>query len=101
MDEKKDILQIRVQPRAAKNEISGWKGEALYVRLTAPPVDGAANKAIVEFIAEQLNVKRHQIRLISGDKSRDKTLEVEGLSQDEIFMRLGKGADAEEGQAGK
>ena len=89
--EERVTLPIRVQPRASKNEVAGWRDGTLCVRLTAPPVEGAANKAVVEFVADQLGLKRHQVTLVSGEKSRDKMLTIEGLSREEIESRLGKG----------
>ena len=80
-----------MQPRASRNEVAGWKGRVLCVRLTAPPVEGAANKACVEFLAERLGVKRHQVTLVSGEKSRDKVLAIEGMTQEDLEARLGKG----------
>jgi len=68
-------LAIHVQPRASRNAIVGWHGDALKVALTAPPVDGAANTALIAFLAEALGLKRGQIRLLHGDSSRQKLLE--------------------------
>jgi uncharacterized protein (TIGR00251 family) len=82
-------LSIRVQPRARKDEIAGRRGEALLVRLTAPPVEGAANRALIRFLAQQLGVRPGQITILRGGKSRDKVLQVEGLGADEIERRLG------------
>ena len=93
-EEQTVTLAIRVQPRASKNEIAGWKEGRLYVRLTAPPVEGGANKAAVEFLAERLGLKRHQVTLVSGEKSREKVVAVEGLNREEILTKLGKGTGA-------
>lgn len=81
-------MSVRVQPRASKNEIAGWQEGTLRVRLTAPPVEGAANQALVEFLAEALGVRRADIALVSGGKSRTKTIEVSGLSDAELAARL-------------
>jgi len=81
-------LKVRVTPRGAKEEIIGWRGDALAIKLTAPPVEGAANRACINFLARLLGVKRSQISLVSGEKSRDKTFEVEGLDSSEIRARL-------------
>jgi uncharacterized protein len=90
MSDSAATLRVRVQPRASRNEIAGWREGVLYIRLTAPPVEGAANRAVVEFIAGRLGLRRHQVALVSGERSRDKILEVEGLAQDELDARLGK-----------
>ena len=85
------ILRVRVQPRSSRNAIIGWKDGVLGVRLTAPPIDGAANKACGEFLAEYLGVKRYQVTLAAGEKSREKTFIIEGLEQTEVEERLGGG----------
>lgn len=64
------------------------QGEALRVRLTAPPVEGAANRALVEFLARRLGVRRSQVRIVSGEASRDKVVAVEGLGAEEVQARL-------------
>ncbi len=71
---------VRVQPRASKNEVAGIHGRALKIRLQAPPVDGAANDALVSFLADLLGVSRRSVRIISGDSSRNKTVEVDGVT---------------------
>lgn len=82
-------LKVRLQPRASRNEVVGWQDDVLRVRLTAPPVEGAANKALTDFIAETLGVRRGDVRLVSGQKSRDKVLEIDRLSEDELRRKLG------------
>lgn len=70
-------VTVRVQPRASSNQIVGRRDGVLRVRLQAPPVDGAANEALVEFLADQLGVTRRQVRLVSGFGSRNKVLELD------------------------
>lgn len=70
---------VRVQPRASRSEIVGEHGGALRVRLSAPPVDGAANEALVDLLARALDVPRRAIRIVGGHGSRGKTVEVEGV----------------------
>ncbi len=70
---------VRVQPRAARNEVAGVHDAALKVRLNAPPVDGAANEALVKFLARAIGVASRQVRIVSGTTSRLKTIEVEGI----------------------
>jgi uncharacterized protein (TIGR00251 family) len=79
---------VRVVPRASKNEISGRHGEAVKVRLTAPPVEGAANKALVDFLSGILGVHRSQIEILSGHASRDKIVCVVGMMPSEVEARL-------------
>jgi len=81
-------LRVRVAPRSSSNRVVGWRADALEIRLSAPPVEGAANRACVEFIAELLGVKRNQVRLAAGAKSREKTLEIEALTEAEVRARI-------------
>lgn len=74
-------LHIHVQPRASRNAVVGWHGNALKVALTAPPVDGAANAALVAFIADYLGLKKSQVTLVRGESSRQKTLRVDMTAQ--------------------
>lgn len=81
-------IKIRVQPRAAKNQVSGIMDGALKVRLTAPPVDGAANKACCAFIAELLGVAKGRVAVCHGHTGRNKTVRVEGLTARQVLERL-------------
>ncbi|MDP1709635.1 MAG: DUF167 domain-containing protein [Candidatus Komeilibacteria bacterium] len=69
------IIKIRVTPRAKKNQILGWNGDVLRVHVTAPPVDGKANKALVDFLAEEWGVAKSSIKIIKGETAREKVLE--------------------------
>ena len=77
-----------MQPRASKNELVGLHDGVLKVRLTAPPVEGAANEALTRFIAEQLGVPRRQVTVVAGSSGRRKILEIEGASATAL-ARLG------------
>ena len=68
------VLNVRVQPKASRNAIIGVHGEALKIALTAPPVDGAANKACVAFLAKQLGLAKSALTILSGKTSRNKRL---------------------------
>lgn len=81
-------LRIRVQPRASRTEVAGAYGDALRVRLTAAPVDGAANDMLVRFLAETLGVGRAAVRLVRGESSRTKVIEVTGIHAAEARRRL-------------
>jgi uncharacterized protein (TIGR00251 family) len=76
---------VRVQPRASRSEIVGLHGDALKVRLCAPPVKGAANGALVELLAAALGVPRHSVRIAAGATSRGKVVEVDGVSVENIL----------------
>jgi len=80
---------VRVVPRAKKNEIVGVEGETLKVRITAPPVRGKANEALVEFLALALGVRKGQVEIVRGERARNKTIRVRGLSEKEARKRLG------------
>ena len=80
---------VKVHPRAKKNAITGEVGDALKLSLTAPPVDGKANEACVEFFAKLLKLPRASVSIASGETSRNKTIRVVGLSAEEIRKRLG------------
>jgi uncharacterized protein (TIGR00251 family) len=85
-------FRVHVQPRASKTEIAGVHGTALKVRLHAPPVDGAANDALVDFLAKQLRVPRRSVHIVAGQSSRGKMVEVEGVSPASV-RALGEGAE--------
>ncbi len=74
-------VQVHVQPRASRSEVVGTHGAALKVRLLAPPVDGAANDALVALLAEQLAVPRRAVRIVAGRTSRAKTVEIDGTTE--------------------
>ena len=73
-----------------------WDNGVLSIRVTAPPVEGAANKACIELVAEALGVRTSQVELVSGQKSRNKVLSVTGLSQEEVNSRLAAFGNARE-----
>lgn len=74
-------FEVRVQPRASRTEFAGRMNGVLRIRLQAPPVDGAANEALVSFLADELGVPRRQVRIVSGFGSRNKVVEVESPSR--------------------
>jgi uncharacterized protein (TIGR00251 family) len=79
---------VRVQPRARKNAVVGELGDALKISLTAPPVEGRANEACIEFFANLLKVPRTSVSIASGESGRRKVIRVAGLSADELRRRL-------------
>ncbi len=81
-------IEIRVQPRASRNTISGMRAGILRIRVTAPPVDGQANAAAIALLAQALDVPKSSIRLVKGASSRQKTLAIESMSQEEVNQRL-------------
>jgi uncharacterized protein (TIGR00251 family) len=77
-------VTIRVQPRASKSEIAGLHGDALKVRLTAPPVDGAANEALIKFLAGTFGVPVRAITILTGASSRTKVVQMDGVTEDSV-----------------
>lgn len=75
------LLSIKVQPRASKDELAEVLGDSLKVRITAPPVDGAANQHLIAFLAKIFKVSKSQVTLISGETGRDKRLRVHAPKQ--------------------
>jgi uncharacterized protein (TIGR00251 family) len=82
------LLNVRAQPRASKNAIGPVLGDELKIRVTAPPVDGVANEALVRFLAETLGVAKGDVRLVKGKSTRRKTFLITGTSQAEVLQRL-------------
>ena len=80
---------VKVHPRAKKNAITGEVGDALKLALTAPPVDGKANQACIDFFAKLLKVSRSSVTIAAGQTSRNKLIRVAGLSADEVRSRIG------------
>ncbi|MDP3097169.1 MAG: DUF167 domain-containing protein [Syntrophales bacterium] len=78
------VFRIRVVPRASRREPVGIRDDALKLRITAPPVEGKANRECVRMLAELLGVKKTQVAIISGHTSRTKTVAVEGVKAKEI-----------------
>jgi uncharacterized protein len=83
------VLRLRVQPRASLEGVAGVTADAIRLRLTAPPVDGAANEALIRFLAASLNVPRTAVQLVSGRTGRTKLVAVTGISVEQTAQRLG------------
>jgi uncharacterized protein len=81
-------IRLHVQPRAKRCEVSGVYDGALKLKVTAPPVDDAANRAIVEFFSTLLGVSRSGLQIVSGLKSRNKTLRIQGVSLKTFIERI-------------
>ena len=82
-------LRLRVQPRASREAILGWREDVLRVAVTAPPVEGEANHAVTRLLARALGVVPSAVRVVQGARSRDKLVRVEGLTGAELHARLG------------
>ena len=79
------ILPVRVQPRASKDEIAGEMNGALRVRLQAPAVENRANDALVDFLAQLLKTPKSAVRILSGERSRTKRIEIRGVTKQQIL----------------
>ena len=82
------LLRLHVQPRAAHNQVAGLQGDALKLRLTSPPVDGKANKAVIACLAELLDLPKSSLSLRSGLQSRSKTVRIETADPGRVRARL-------------
>lgn len=83
-------LSIKLQPRASTNEIGEALGTELRVKVTAPPVDSAANEALVRFLAEALDCPRNCVELVRGQTSRHKVIAIRGMTADQVVAKLAK-----------
>ena len=83
------LLSVKLQPRASTNEIGDVLGNELRIKVTAPPVDAAANEALVKLLAQQLDCPRNRVELVRGHTSRHKIVKLYGLSPDDVARRLG------------
>ena len=81
-------IEIKAVPNAPKNEIIGWLGGALKVKIHAPALEGKANQALTEFLAQKLALPKRSVSLVQGDASRRKLVQIVGLSKDEAMRRL-------------
>jgi uncharacterized protein (TIGR00251 family) len=82
-------LELKTIPNAPRDEIAGWLGDALKVKVHAPALEGRANDALLEFLADKLGVHRRDVTLVRGDKSRHKVVRLAGLTLAEVKNRLG------------
>jgi uncharacterized protein (TIGR00251 family) len=93
-------LELRVQPGARERAVAGWRADgSLKVKVTEPPEDGRANRAVIELLAERLGVRPAAVTVVRGASSRTKTIEVAGLTPEELRARLGT-AGGQVGDAG-
>ena len=81
-------LAVRLSPRASRSEITGFEGDELRVRVTAPPVDGRANEALTGLLARRLWLARGDVRIVGGHASRLKVVAIDGLVEAEVRRRL-------------
>jgi len=78
-------FDVRVQPRASRSEVVGEHDGALRIRLAAPPVDGAANEALIELLADLVHVPKRSVRIVAGESSRRKVVEIAGVTPEQVL----------------
>ncbi len=87
-NERTVVFPVYVVPRAAKNEIVGMEGETLKVRVTAPPVKGRANEALLKLLAKTLGLTKYQVEIIAGHRARHKMVRAEGIDENALLDLL-------------
>ena len=81
-------IRVHLTPRSARDEVLGWEGDVLRARVTAPPVEGRANEALLRLLADALGVPKSSLRILQGQRSREKLVAVDGLDEAEVRRRL-------------
>lgn len=81
-------LKVKVSPGSARNALGGWMGDTLKLRVQAPPEKGRANRAVVELLAAELGCPKSSVRVVAGETSRSKTVEIEGWSEADLRRAL-------------
>ena len=84
------LLSVKLQPRASANEIGEALGNELRIKVTAPPVDAAANEALLKVLAQQLHCPRNRVDIVRGHTSRHKTVMLYGLAAEDVLNKLGR-----------
>lgn len=82
------LLQVKVHPGAGRNEIVGFNGDVLQVKIAAPPDKGKANRELIDFFSRWLDIKKSSITIVKGETGRNKFIAIEGLESDEVIKRL-------------
>jgi uncharacterized protein len=84
------LLSVKLQPRASANEIGEALGNELRIKVTAPPVEAAANEALLRLLAQQLHCPRNRVDLVRGHTSRHKVIKLHGLALEDVVAKLGQ-----------
>ena len=82
------LLSVRVTPRAGRTALAGIRDGVLHVKLAAAPVEGAANAALIDLLSRQLRIPKRSLRIATGERSRTKTVEISGLTDEEVRSSL-------------
>jgi uncharacterized protein (TIGR00251 family) len=83
-------VRVRVQPRAKRPGVGDWRGDALVVRVSAPPIEGRANAAVCQAVAKAAGVPPSRVSVVRGHSGREKTIRVEGVTPEDLASRLGR-----------
>ena len=81
-------LKIRVQPKASRNQVDGFEGGTLRLRVTAPPTEGKANAGVIALLSKTLGVSKSRLEIVRGHSSRDKVVSIETLTEQEVHQRI-------------
>ncbi len=84
------IFAVKVLPRASRNQLVAIEGDIIKIRLTAPPVEGKANQALIRFLAELLSVSRSQVEILTGEKSKQKIVRVRGVTAQQVETKIAR-----------
>ena len=84
------LLSVKLQPRASANEIGEALGSELRIKVTAPPVEAAANEALLQLLAQQLHCPRNRVDIVRGHTSRHKTVKLYGIAPEDVAGKLGQ-----------
>lgn len=91
LDQVKTHIKIKLLPRSSRSEIIGIENNILKVKVTSPPVDGEANKALIQLLAKSLGISKGRVEIVAGKSSKLKTIRIYGLSEKDITLLLDKG----------
>lgn len=94
------FLRVRLTPRGGRSAITRYEAETLHARVSAPPVDGAANKALIELLSDSLKIPKSRIAFSAGEASREKTLCIEGIGAEELQKRIETALKVKRGEKG-
>ena len=82
------VIKVKILPKSSRNQIVGREGDHFKVKVTAPPIEGRANKALIDLLAKKLAIPKSHIEIISGKHSKLKSIRIEGLTQEELTKAL-------------
>jgi hypothetical protein len=84
------LVQVKIIPRSSKNQVAGYDRGCYKIKIAAPPVDGQANQGLIAFLAKKLGIAKSRVKIVSGEKSKQKKIKIDGLTLSEIRTLLEK-----------